>query len=53
MKKWKDLPRNEKWMLVIIVLLLIGIATRWAVVKEGVGRGFEWFNRDRQTETEK
>ncbi len=54
MKKWKDIPRNERWMIVIILLLLIGIAIRWTAVKEGVGRGFDKLRRDTpQTEIEK
>ena len=53
MKKWKEIPPKERWMIVIILLLLIGIATRWAAVKEGIGRGFEWFDRERQTERDK
>ena len=40
-------------MIVVVAILLIGIAIRWSAVREGIGRGFEWFDRDRQTETEK
>ena len=46
MKKWKDIPGNEKWMIALIVLLLLGIIIRWGFVKDGIGRGFDWFDRD-------
>ena len=46
MKKWKDVPRNEKWMMVIIVLLLIAVLIRWNYTKEQIGRGFHWFRSD-------
>ncbi len=32
MKKWNDLTGSEKWMLLIILLLLVAIATRWKYV---------------------
>jgi hypothetical protein len=50
MKKWKDISNNEKWMMILIVLLLIGIIIRWAAVKDGISRGFNWFG-DEETET--
>ncbi len=54
MRKWKDIPRNERWMIVIILLLLVGIAIRWTAVKDGVGLGFDKLRRAApQTEWEK
>jgi hypothetical protein len=52
MKKWRDIPRSEKWMLVIIVLLLIGVLIRATAVGEGIRRGFGWFFRDDKPLTE-
>jgi hypothetical protein len=46
MKKWSDIPRNEKRMMLIILLLALAVLSRWAAVKEGIGRGFGWFLRD-------
>jgi hypothetical protein len=43
MKKWRDIPRGEKWMLAIIALLLVGVLIRAAAVGEGIRRGFGWF----------
>jgi hypothetical protein len=53
MKKWKEIPRNERWMIVAIVVLAIAVLLRWTAVKEGIGRGFDWFHRDFKTETTK
>jgi hypothetical protein len=50
MKKWKDIPRNEKWMFIAIVILLIAVLIRWTAVKEGVSRGFEWFDKTESEE---
>ena len=46
MKKWKDIPGNEKWMIALIALLLLGIIIRWGFVKDGIGRGFDWFKKE-------
>ncbi len=32
-------------MIAVIVLLLIAVATRWTAVREGIGRGFKWFDK--------
>ncbi|MCD8184930.1 MAG: hypothetical protein LUD68_00260, partial [Rikenellaceae bacterium] len=47
MKKWKDTPPNEKWMMVFIVLLVFGILLRWTAVKEGIFRGFTWLGSEK------
>ncbi|MDL2230416.1 hypothetical protein LJB87_01325 [Alistipes sp. OttesenSCG-928-L06] len=46
MKKWKDIPSTEKGMIALIVLLLILVVLRWTAVKEGISRGFDWFDKD-------
>ena len=46
MKKWKDIPATERGMLIFIVILLLAVIVRWNAVKEGIGRGFGWFDRD-------
>jgi len=51
MKRWRDIPRRERWMLVLIALLLLAVLSRWAAVGEGIGRGFRWFFEER-TQTE-
>ena len=51
MKKWKDISKNEKWMLVIMLLLIVGIALRWNHVKTELAEAFSWFNRSEKTET--
>lgn len=51
MKKWKDIPRNERWMIVAIAVLLLAVLLRWAAVKEGVARGFKWFDRTENAES--
>jgi predicted negative regulator of RcsB-dependent stress response len=35
-KWWKERSPQEKWMLALIVVLVIGIAVRWAWVSEEV-----------------
>lgn len=37
---WAKQTTNEKLMLVLIVVLLLGIATRWRFVLREVGRAF-------------
>lgn len=37
---WAKQTTNEKLMLVLIVVLLLGIATRWRFVFREVGRAF-------------
>lgn len=49
MKKWKEMPKNEKWMIVIILLLALGIFTRWDQVKKGIGDSFSFFGWTEQT----
>jgi cell division protein FtsL len=50
MRKRKDVSRNEKWMIVAIVVLLLAVGLRWAAVKEGVVRGFKWFDKTERVE---
>lgn len=36
--KWiKERSRQEKWMLVLIIVLLIAIAARWGFIKKEAG----------------
>lgn len=45
-EKWKKLTLNEKLMFALIVILLIGIATRWRYVFAEVADAFmSRFNR--------
>jgi len=49
MKKWwKARSRPEKWMIVIIVMLIIGIILRWEFVSKEAGDAFKSrFEKDR------
>lgn len=49
MKKWKDWSSQEKCMVVIILLLLIGIITRWEYVKKGITDSFSDHSRTETT----
>lgn len=48
MKRWRGLPRRERWMLIVIALLLVAVLSRLAAVGEGIRRGFRWFFEDRE-----
>ncbi len=50
MKKWKERPRNERWMIAVIVLLLIAVAIRRTEIREGISRGFHWFDKTESVE---
>jgi hypothetical protein len=39
-KWWKARSRQEKWMIAIIVMLLIGVVVRWGYVKREAGEAF-------------
>lgn len=41
MRKIKDLNSNEKFLLIIAILLLIAILFKWPQVKDGFKKGFE------------
>lgn len=42
MKKWwKARSRQEKWMMVIIVMLITGIILRWQYISSEVGKIFK------------
>jgi hypothetical protein len=43
MRKFKDLKFNEKLMLVLAIMLILGIILKWPQVKEGFIKGFQRF----------
>lgn len=43
MRKFKDLKLNEKLLLALAVMLIVGIILKWPQVKEGFVKGFERF----------
>lgn len=43
MRRLKDLKFNEKLLIAMAILLIIGIALKWPQVKEGFIKGFEYF----------
>lgn len=53
MKRFKDLPRNIKLFIALIVVLTIGIILRWNVIKKDVVRGFRFFSTSEQTDSTK
>jgi hypothetical protein len=40
-KWWKARSRQEKWMIAIIVMLLVGVILRWGYVKSEAGEAFK------------
>ena len=43
MKKFKDLRFNEKLLIVLAIMLIMGIILKWPQVKEGFIKGFQRF----------
>jgi len=43
MRKFKDLRFNEKLLIVMAVVLILGLILKWSYVKEGFVKGFERF----------
>jgi len=43
MRKFKNLKFNEKLMLVLAIMLILGIILKWPQVKEGFVKGFQRF----------
>ena len=43
MRKFKDLRFNEKLLIALLIMLLVGILIRWPQVKEGFFKGWERF----------
>lgn len=43
MRKFKDLKFNEKLLIALAIMLIIGIILKWPQVKEGFVKGFERF----------
>lgn len=43
MRKFKDLRFNEKLLLALAIMLIIGIILKWPQVKEGFVKGWERF----------
>jgi hypothetical protein len=42
MKKWlKARSRQEKWMIVLILVLLIGVIVRWGYIRSEAGEAFK------------
>lgn len=40
--KWlKERSRQEKWMLALIVVLLVGVIVRWGFIREEAGKAFQ------------
>ncbi len=37
LKWWRERQTQEKWMIALIAMLLIGIAVRWTFIKTEVG----------------
>jgi hypothetical protein len=46
LKWWRGLATQEKWMVALIAMLLVGVAVRWAWVSDEVAGAW----RDRFTE---
>ncbi len=40
MKWWRERSTQEKWMIALIAMLLVGIAVRWAWVSSEVAGAF-------------
>ena len=43
MRKFKELRFNEKLLLVLAIMLILGIILKWSQVKEGFVKGFQRF----------
>ncbi|MEE4198076.1 MAG: hypothetical protein V2I54_10560 [Bacteroidales bacterium] len=44
MNKFKDLRFNEKLLIALAILLLLGILLRWPQVKKGILKGWGYFD---------
>lgn len=43
MRKFKDLKFNEKLLIIMAIILIVGIILKWPQVKEGFIKSFEHF----------
>ncbi len=43
MRKFKDLRFNEKLLIIMAIILIVGIILKWPQVKEGFIKSFEHF----------
>ena len=50
MRKFKELRFNEKLLIAMAILLLVGILFKWPLVKEGFQKGWESFGFKQKTE---
>ena len=43
MKKWSEYTRQEKMMIIVLVLLLVGVILSWERVSTGFNKGMHVF----------